>query len=472
VITKRVARWFDDRLRASSFAHHALNKAFPDTWSFMLGEIALYCFVILVLTGTFLTFFFSPGNHLIVYHGSYAPLDGVRMSEAYASLLRICFDVRGGLVMRQMHHWAANLFVAAIVVHMMRIFFTGAFRRPREINWIVGVTLLLLGIFNGFTGYSMPDDLLSGTGLRIAYSVALSVPFVGTWIAFLIFGGEFPAGDILRRLEITHIMIVPGVLVALIGVHLAVLWHQKHSQYPEPGRTETNVVGSKLFPTYAAKSVGLFFAITAVVGLFAGLFQINPIWLYGPFNPSAVSSPSQPDWYLGWLEGALRLFPNWEIRAFGHSIPNLFFPAVVLPGVTFMLLYLWPFLERRLTGDRFEHQLLDLPREHPVRTAIGTTAFTFYAVLLLAGSNDIVAKLSRSPVNVVTWTFRIAVLALPLLVGAVTYWWLRAFQLSAAEDLLHVPARAFVGKRVPHGPAPGEGEQPNQGVVLEREAGS
>jgi ubiquinol-cytochrome c reductase cytochrome b subunit len=472
VITKRVARWFDDRLRASSFAHHALNKAFPDTWSFMLGEIALYCFVILVLTGTFLTFFFSPSNHLIVYHGSYAPLDGVRMSEAYASVLRISFDVRGGLVMRQMHHWAANLFVAAIVVHMMRIFFTGAFRRPREINWIVGVTLLLLGIFNGFTGYSMPDDLLSGTGLRIAYSVALSVPFVGTWIAFLIFGGEFPAGDILRRLEITHIMIVPGVLVALIAVHLAVLWHQKHSQYPEPGRTETNVVGSKLFPTYAAKSVGLFFAITAVVGLFAGLFQINPIWLYGPFNPSAVSSPSQPDWYLGWLEGALRLFPNWEVRAFGHSIPNLFFPAVVLPGVTFTLLYLWPFLERRLTGDRFEHQLLDLPREHPVRTAIGTTAFTFYAVLLLAGSNDIVAKLSRSPVNVVTWAFRIAVVAFPLLVGAATYWWLRAFQLSAAEDLLHVPARAFVGKREPHGPAPGEAEQPNRGLVPEREARS
>jgi ubiquinol-cytochrome c reductase cytochrome b subunit len=472
VITKRVARWFDDRLRASSFAHHALNKVFPDTWSFMLGEIALYCFVILVLTGTFLTFFFSPSSHLIVYHGSYAPLDGVRMSEAYASVLRISFDVRGGLVMRQMHHWAANLFVAAIVVHMVRIFFTGAFRRPREINWIVGVTLLLLGMFNGFTGYSMPDDLLSGTGLRIAYSVALSVPFVGTWIAFLIFGGEFPAGDILRRLEITHIMIVPGVLVALIAVHLAVLWHQKHSQYPEPGRTETNVVGSKLFPTYAAKSIGLFFAITAVVGLFAGLFQINPIWLYGPFNPSAVSSPSQPDWYLGWLEGALRLFPNWEIRAFGHSIPNLFFPAVILPGVTFTLLYLWPFLERKLTGDRVEHQLLDKPREHPVRTAIGTTAFTFYAILLLAGSNDIVAKLTRTPVNEVTWGLRIAVLALPPLVGGATYWWLRAFQLSAAEDLMHVPARAFVGKREPERPAPGEDEEPKQELVLEREAGS
>src|ERR1051325_2731606 len=301
VITKRLARWFDDRLGASSFARSALNKVFPDHWSFMLGEIALYAFVVLVLTGTYLAFFFSTGTQEVVYHGSYVPLRGVHMSEAYASVVRLSFDVRAGLVMRQTHHWAANLFVAAIVLHLCRIFFTGAFRRPREINWIIGVTLLLLGIFNGFSGYSMPDDLLSGTGLRIAYSIALSIPLVGTWIAFLTFGGEVPADQIIHLLFILHVFIVPALLATLIGVHLALIWHQKHTQFPGKGRTESNVVGSRLYPTYTAKSVGLFFAVAAVLAGMGGLFQINPIWLYGPFEPSSVLSPAQPDWYLGWL---------------------------------------------------------------------------------------------------------------------------------------------------------------------------
>jgi ubiquinol-cytochrome c reductase cytochrome b subunit len=448
VISKRIARWFDDRLRVSSFAHHALNKAFPDDWSFMLGEIALYTFVILVVTGVFLTFFFSPSSGEVVYGGSYVPLRGVPMSEAYASVLRISFDVRGGMVFRQMHHWAANLFVAAIVVHLLRIFFTGAFRRPREVNWIIGVTLLLLGIFNGFTGYSLPDDLLSGTGLRIAYSVFLSIPFIGTWMAFLLFGGEFPATDILRRLLVIHIMIVPALLVALISVHLAILWRQKHTQFPGVGRTETNVVGSKLWPTYAARSVGLFFGIAAVLGALGGLLQINPVWLYGPFDPATVSSPAQPDWYLGWIEGALRIFPPWEIRAFGHTIANPFFPAVLLPGVTFSLLYAWPFLERRFTKDRAEHHLLDRPAGHPFRTAFGAAAFTFFLALHFAASNDLIAKVFLVPVAAVTWVFRILVVTLPVVVFAATYWYLSAYVRSGADSVLHVPAKALLPQKL------------------------
>jgi ubiquinol-cytochrome c reductase cytochrome b subunit len=382
------------------------------------------------------------------------------VSEAYASVLKISFDVRGGMVFRQMHHWAANLFVAAIVVHMLRIFFTGAFRRPREVNWMIGVTLLLLGIFNGFTGYSLPDDLLSGTGLRIAYSIFLSVPVVGPWMAFLLFGGEFPANDILRRLLVLHIMIVPALLVALIAAHMAVLWRQKHTQFPGTGRTETNVVGSKLWPTYAAKSLGLFFAIAAVLGAFGGLLQINPVWLYGPFDPSTVSSPAQPDWYLGWLEGALRIFPPWEIRAFGHVIPNPFYPAVLLPSVTFLLLYAWPFLERRLTGDRAEHQLLDRPRDHPFRTAFGTAAFTFFLILHFAASNDLIAKTFLVPVDAVTWTFRILLLAVPVVVFAAVYSYLSAYLHSGADSPLHVPARALLPRALRHGQVPAEPTEP------------
>jgi ubiquinol-cytochrome c reductase cytochrome b subunit len=438
VILRRMARWTDDRLGSSAFAEEALNKVFPDHWSFMLGEISLYCFVILILTGTFLTFFFDASSREIVYRGSYAPLNGATVSEAYASVVRISFDVRAGLVMRQIHHWAALLFIGAIVLHLCRIFFTGAFRRPRELNWIIGVTLLILAIFNGFTGYSLPDDLLSGTGLRIAYSIALSVPLIGTWVAFLIFGGEFPAQQIISRLFVIHIMLVPALIIALLGAHLAILWRQKHTQFPEAGRTESNVVGSKLWPTYAAKSVGLFCAIFAVLGALGGLAQINPIWLYGPFDPAYVASPSQPDWFLGWVDGALRLFPAWEIRTGSFMIPNPFFPGVLLPGITFGLLYLWPFLEARLTHDYGPHELLDRPTDRPVRSAIGAGVLTFYIVLLFSASNDVIARMFQVPVLAMTVAFRIALFVIPLLVAYVVYRWFKAVKVAGAEGVMEV----------------------------------
>ena len=445
MLLDRTARWVDDRLGSSAFTRSALNKVFPDHWSFMLGEIALYCFVILVLTGTFLTFFFDASLGETTYTGSYEPLQGVEMSEAYRSVLDLSFDVRAGLVMRQIHHWAALLFLAAIVSHLIRIFFTGAFRRPREINWMIGVTLLLLAIFNGFTGYSLADDLLSGTGLRIAYSIALSVPVVGSWIAFLVFGGEFPADQIIGRLLAIHIMIVPALIAGLLAAHLAILWRQKHTQFPEPGHTETNVVGSTLWPTYAAKSVGLFFAIFAVVALLGGLAQINPVWLYGPFDPSAVTSPAQPDWYLGWVEGALRLFPAWEISAFGYTIPNPFYPAVLLPGITFMLLYSWPFIEARFTkGHLRSHELLDRPRDNPARTGIGFAALTFYTVLFSGGSNDLIAKWFHVDVNGVTATLRILLLVMPPLLGWLSYRWAKVLRDTEAEGVLHVSLRKVI----------------------------
>ena len=443
----RLARWFDDRLKASAFTRSALNKVFPDHWSFMLGEIALYCFVILVLTGTFLSFFFDPSSKEVVYEGSYAPLQGVEVSEAFNSVMELSFDVRAGLVMRQIHHWAAVVFIGAIVLHLCRVFFTGAFRRPREINWIIGVTLLLLALFNGFTGYSLPDDLLSGTGLRVTYSFILSIPVIGTWVAFLLFGGEFPADEIISRLFVLHVMLVPGLIIGLLGAHLAIVWRQKHTQFPGPGRTESNVVGSKLWPTYTMKSVGLFLAIFAVLALLGGLAQINPVWLYGPFDPATVSSPAQPDWYLGWVEGALRIFPAWETRAFGHTIPNPFFPAILLPGITFLLLYAWPFLEARFTKeDRRPHELLDRPRDRPVRTALGTTTLAFYLVLFLAGSNDVIAKIFNWPVNGVTWGFRFARFALPPIVGFATYRMMKALAAVDSEGIMHVPLKEVVGR--------------------------
>ena len=426
-------RWVDSRLGASKFARSALNKIFPDNWSFMLGEVALYCFVVLLLTGTYLTFFFTPSAHVVTYDGSYAPLHGLQMSDAFRSTVHLSFDVRAGLVFRQMHHWAALIFVAAIVAHLCRIFFTGAFRRPRELNWIIGVTLLVLVIFNGFSGYSLPDDLLSGTGLRIAYSIALAVPVIGTWAAFLLFGGEFPSHDIISRLFVLHVLFVPAAILGLLGAHLAILWRQKHTQFPAPGRTEDNIVGSRLWPTYAARSIGLFAGVFAVIAVLGGVAQINPIWLYGPFEPSAVTTASQPDWYMGWIEGALRLFPAWRFHVFGYTVSELFLPAVVFPGVTFGLLYAWPFIEARVTGDRGPHHLLDRPRHRPVRTAIGVGALTFYVVLFVAGAQDLAAQKFGLPVPTVTWSLRVLVVVLPPLAALVAL--KLCHDLTAAEHI-------------------------------------
>ncbi len=414
MIIARLARWIDNRLGASKAARATLNKVFPDHWSFMLGEIALYCFVILVLTGVYLTFFYVPGTKEVTYNGSYGPFDGVTMSQAYESVLRISFDVRAGLVMRQIHHWAALIFVAAVIAHLMRIFFTGAFRRPREINWMIGVTLLTLAIANGFTGYSLPDDQLSGTGLRIAYSVVMSVPLVGVWMAFLIFGGDFPGTDFLTRFYVIHILIVPAAIAGLLVAHLAILIRQKHTQFAGKGRTNTNVVGARLWPTFMAKTLGLFFIVFALIALLAGIAEINPVWIWGPFEPAAVSAGSQPDWYVGWLEGSLRLLPAWETRAFGFEIPTVFYSGVLIPSVTFGLLYSWPFLEARFTKENLtDHHLLDRPRDRPVRTGIGVAGLTFFVVLFLAGGNDVLAARFGISVNAITWALRIMVLTLP-----------------------------------------------------------
>ena len=418
----RLARAIDDRLRAGHLAREGMRKVFPEHWSFMLGEIALYAFVVLVVTGIFLALFFEASYREVTYAGPYEPMQGREVSAAYASVLGIVFQVPGGMLIRQVHHWAALVFVGSIVVHLMRIFFTGAFRRPRELNWLVGVTLLVLGILEGFAGYSLPDDLLSGIGLRIGFSITQSIPVVGAWLAFLVFGGEFPSPDIASRLYIGHVFILPIVILGLISVHLFFVVRQKHTQFPGPGRRNDNVVGERLWPTYTAKSVGLLFLVGAVLAALGGLVQINPIWLYGPYHPATVSAFAQPDWYMGWVEGALRLLPSWSLRAFGYEIPNVFFSGALLPILTFVMLYAYPFVEQWLTGSwRREHHLLDRPREHPWRTSLGTAVFSFYVVLLLGGSNDIIAETTGVPVEIIINTLRVALLAVPVVVWVITF---------------------------------------------------
>ena len=411
----------DERLQVATPLRGLLNKVFPDHWSFLLGEIALFSFIILLLSGVFLTLFYDPSMKEVAYDGAYPALRGTEMSTAYASSLDLSFDVRGGLLMRQMHHWAALLFMASMIVHMARVFFTGAFRKPRELNWVIGVALFLLGFLAGFTGYSLPDDLLSGTGLRIASAIMLSIPVVGTWVSASVFGGEFPGELIIGRFYIAHVLLIPGGLLALISVHLGLVFKQKHTQWPGPGRTNSNVVGERMFPRYALKQGGFFMAVFGVIALMAGLFQINPIWLFGPYRASEVSSASQPDWYVMFLDGLVRLMPAWQIEiplGDGYVIPPLFWPAVVGLGALFTIPMMYPFIEARRMKDKKSHHLLQRPRDAPERTGVGAMAFTFFIVATISGGNDVIADKFDISLNAMTWAGRPALLLLPPL----AYW--------------------------------------------------
>jgi ubiquinol-cytochrome c reductase cytochrome b subunit len=434
------ADYLDQRTSVSVAIKGLARKVFPDHWSFLLGEIALYSFVVLLISGVFLTLFFVPSMAETHYEGPWAAMNGVEMSEAFASTLRLSFEVRGGLLMRQIHHWAALIFMASIVTHMMRVFFTGAFRKPRELNWVLGFTLMILGLAAGFSGYSLPDDVLSGNGLRIADGVARSLPIVGSYISYFLFGGEFPGTDLIPRLFTVHILLIPALILALIGAHLFLVFLHKHTQYPGPGRNNTSVVGYPLWPVYVAKAGGFFFIVFGVIALMGATMTINPVWNYGPFDPSPVSAGAQPDWYMLFLEGALRLMPGagmeWVIGGYTLSL-NVLIPAVIVPGILFTLLALYPFIEGFVTGDKGEHHVLDRPRNRPFRTAFGMALLAAFTVLILAGSNDLIAAHFFLSLNDIIRVFRVLFFVAPILTFIITKRICLGLQRKDRELVLH-----------------------------------
>jgi ubiquinol-cytochrome c reductase cytochrome b subunit len=444
-------KWFDDRIGLAGLSRPLFRKIFPDHWSFLLGEIALYSFIVLILSGIFLTIWFKPSMAEIEYEGSYELLRGLQMSEAYASTLNLSFDIRGGLLLRQMHHWAAAVFVAAMLTHSLRIFFTGAFRKPREINWLIGVTMLVLGIINGFTGYSLPDDLLSGTGLRFVDGLIRSIPVIGTWAEFFTFAGEFPGELIIPRLYMVHILLVPALLLGLIAAHLALVVYHKHTQFPGPGRTQYSVVGYPVFPVYAAKAGGFFLIVFGVLTLMGATMQINPVWVFGPYNPAEVTAGSQPDWYMGFVEGGIRIMPNWEWHIGSTTWSwNVAIPGLGLMGLFFGLMYIYPFVEAWVTGDKSEHHILDRPRNNPTRTAFGVAAMTGYAMLWIGGGNDLVALLFDVSLNSVTYFLRVAVFVAPVIAFLVTKRICIGLQRADRDRMLH-GAESGVIDRAPSG---------------------
>ncbi len=415
----KVVDFVDQRITASNWLKRNIRKVFPDHWSFLLGEIALFSFILIVLSGIFLTLWFKPSMAHIVYDGAYTPLRGTGMSEAYASTLELSFEVRGGLLMRQVHHWGALIFLAAMSAHMLRVFFTGAFRKPREMNWLVGVGLLFLGVAAGFTGYSLPDDLLSGSGLRIIEGGMLAIPVVGTYLSSFLFGGEYPGDDIVSRLYPMHILLIPGLIIVLITAHLMMLWYQKHTHWGGSGKSDENVVGAPFFPVYVAKAGGFQFIVFGVIVLMSATIQINPLWFWGAYDPSVVTAGTQPDWYVGFLDGALRLMPPLEFEIFGYPLTlSVLLPAIILPGLILTPLALYPWIERKATGDYREHHVLDRPRNQPVRTGIGVAFIVFYIQLWIAGGNDFFATVLEIPVN---WITRFLQVGLFVLTG-LAFW--------------------------------------------------
>jgi len=445
------ANYLDERVGMAGILKEFGRKIFPDHWSFMLGEVALYSFLVLLLSGTFLTFFFQPAMTDVIYDGVYGPLKGAEMSIAYKSALDISFEVRGGLLMRELHHWAALLFVAAAGLHMMRVFFTGAFRKPREINWVVGFMLFVLSMAGGFTGYSLPDDLLSGNGLRIIDGMIKGVPVIGAYISSMLFGGEFPGHNIVARLYGLHILLIPALILVFIVIHLFMVVIHKHTHYSGPGRRDDNVVGYPLMPVYVAKAGGFFFLVFGVLMLVAATVSINPIWMYGGYDPSPVSAGTQPDWYIGWADGALRLAPShleFEVGGYTWSW-NILLPIIVLL-LLLAAVMLYPFFEAWVTGDKREHHVLDRPRNAPVRTAIGAAGMTFYAVLWAGASTDLIATHFALSLNNVLSAMQISLIVLPIVAFIITKRTCLSLQRKDREIVLHGRETGRI-VRMPHG---------------------
>ena len=446
---RKLVRFLDQRSGTAPFLRKTLRYLFPDHWSFLLGEVALYAFVVLVATGTYLALFYEDSTSKVVYHGSYAPLKGQEMTHAYRSALDLSTTVKAGLLMRQTHHWAADVFIAAIVLHLMRIFFTGAYRKPRELTYWIGLTMLGLALLEGYLGYSLIDDLLSGMGLAIGYAVAASIPFVGAHLASLIWDGPYPGkADFFSRMYIAHVLLIPILIAVLLTVHLALVAFKHHTQFRRERRqTERKIVGVPLYPGQTPRSLGLFLAVAGVLFLLGGLVQINPIWLWGPYHTYASTNGAQPDYYLGWLIGGLRLVPSWDF-VIGHYtvVPNPFWGGALFPLVAFLFAYFWPLLERRFTRDYGYHNVLDRPRDAPVRTAIGVAIFTWITLVLLAGSADRVQVLFDLSYTAQIWVYRVLVWVGPVAAGLITY--RVCIELQRGERVEHERKRAEAEARI------------------------
>ena len=454
--------WVDERLDLES-GKSFLGKAVPAEDSFLLGEVALFCFLLLVLSGVFLGFFFEPSTSEVEYDGSVAEYQGEELPESFVSVLNITYDVPFGMLIRRMHHWAAHLMVASMALHMLRVFFTGAYRNPREPNWLVGTGLAGVTMFAAYTGYALPFDEFASTAVGIGYNVTLSVPLVGETIAHLAFGGSFPSSATIPRFYFLHVLVLPAIIAGLIGVHMLILVRQKHTEaqrdadVPAPDlhrRDEREdgaaadggavardddsvVVGLPAFPNQVAVSAVVFFLTLATLSLLAGFLPVHNIAEYGPNDPASTPSLIMPDWFLMWGYGFLKLVPSWmSFDLLGVHVSSEFIGGLLLPGLVFAAVAIWPFVDYREEPVHFTAN----PLERPWQTGVGVAGVTFIMIASIAGMDVIVADILGTTTDTIKPFLIAALVAVPTVAGLITYATLGGFgdegggQAAAATD--------------------------------------
>ncbi|QHC72536.1 cytochrome b N-terminal domain-containing protein [Rathayibacter sp. VKM Ac-2805] len=415
----------------------ARRRRVPLHWTSVWGVVTAASASVFIASGVFLMVVFVPSSDPTVYDGAYAPMRGREMSEAYASTLRIVFDIPGGLLVRQAHHWSMQLLPASIVLQLLTTFFTGGFRRPRRTGWVLLLLLFVVALVGGWSGYGLPDDMLSGTGLQIVQGITLALPVIGAWASGLLFGGAFP-GVIIEHLAVIHFLVVPPLLILLLALRAALAWRRQPAQFPAPGRTEENVVGVPLLPTAVLRLGGLFLLVTGVLLLVSATVTVSPVWLYGPSDPGNASAGSQPDWYTGFLDGALRLVPSgWEFVWLGRTWTLYVLVPLAVVGLFLVVVLAYPFLEEWASGDHREHHLLQRPRDTPTRTGIGAAGTTFSAVLWGAGSADVMAHRFQLAFEQIILLEQAALLIGPAAAFALTRSVCSALQRSDRDLLLH-----------------------------------
>lgn len=428
-----LGRALDARIGFRGSLRTAVRKLFPTHWSFLLGEVALFSFAGLVLSGVYIAFFYTPSTAPVVYDGAYASLSGRTLPEAYASVLRLSVDVPFGEVVRRFHHFSAHLFVASLLLHAARVYFTGAFRRPRELTWWIGLALFGLALLNGFTGYCLPFDMRGGTALRMMMTTLESVPWVGGWLATFVFGAAFPGDVILGRLYIEHVFIGPALIAALIGAHLFLVVRLSHTNYPAPDRSDALEVGAHAWPEQAARSLTLLFLVFGVIALLSAFFPVEAVEAYGPFQRFSSYPPLSPDWFLMWIEGAYRMLPRQlDFTLIGATFTNPFYGAIVLPILVFAACALYPLLDARIyRGETRSEHLLEPWRERPFRTAFGVGGLGFLVFLSLGVLNDVMASAFSVEVRHVNIVWGILTLASPVVLFGIVYGNLRRRARSA-----------------------------------------
>ncbi|MDL2344919.1 cytochrome bc complex cytochrome b subunit [Deinococcus sp. MIMF12] len=405
-------QWLDDRLHISRLNDKFLRKAFPVHHSFFLGEITLFSLIILILTGILLALSYEPSNSMVVNSFDPGTADAPNLvPAAYHSALKINAAPFGDML-RRIHHWTANIMVAAAVIHMMRVYFTGAFKKPREINWWIGMLLLIFSALTAVTGYVLPYDNYAYNTLKVIYSIAASIPWVGEWVAQAAFAGKFPGDGVIPRVYGYHIMLLPGILLALTGAHMLLMIKQKHTQPQYAKRVAyKKIVGVPLMTQQTPIMLMLTLLFAGIIVLFSAFIPVHPVEYFGPPSTTPIDN-IKPDWYLLWVFGVLAIIPGIEFDFLGGNINSEFIGAILLPTLAIGAMFAVPMLDR----SRENLYYAENPTNHPVRLGIGVAFMMLLAVWSVAGYKpELISSgiLSTENANTVLWiaTFLIPALS-------------------------------------------------------------